>query len=229
MIRRVVVFFLVSALAAGEFPAHAAVVAVVGVVTQASRANLASANVSAGANVYDGDSLTTASDGLLCVRTGAAQFYLAAHSGVRLHSAPTGTLVQLTAGTLVFSSAKSDAMEVEISQARIRAAVDIATVAQISSVSPRIIEVRAKRGALQLSYKDDTELIPEGSSARILLDPTDEETASASAPSLPPFPDQKGPRAGKKRRKAFFIFWGGVAALTIGWLICTTVESPSKP
>ena len=228
MLRRIVVFLVTCALAAGEFPAHAAGVSVVGVVTQASRANIASASVTAGANVYDGDLLTTFSDGLLRVRSGAAQFYLAGQSGVRMSSAPSGTLVQLTAGTLVFSSANSGAMDIEVSQAHIRAANDMATVAQISYVSPRIIEVRAKRGPLQLSYKDDRELLPEGTSARILLDPSDEELVTSSAANSP-FPDQKGPHPGKKRRKAFIIFWGSVAALTLGWIICEALESPSKP
>ncbi len=228
MLRRAVVFLLVWALVAGEFPAQATGVSVVGVVTQASGANLANANVTAGANVYDGDLLTTTNDGLLRVRAGAAQFYLTGQSSVRMHAAAAGTQVQLTAGRLVFSCANSAAMDIEVLQAHIRAANDMATVAQISAVSPRIIEVRAKRGALRLSYEGDSEMIPEGTNARILLDPTDEEAATSSAPA-PAFPDQKGPHPGKKRRKAFIIFWGSVAALTIGWVICEAVESPSKP
>jgi hypothetical protein len=227
MIRRVVVFLLVCALVAGEFPAQAAGVAIVGVVTQASRANIASASVSAGANIYDGDSLTTSSDGLLRVRSGAAQFYLAAQSGVRLHSAPTGTLVQLTAGTLVFSSAKSSAMEVEVSQARIRAAADMATVAQISSVSPRVIEVRAKRGALQFAYRGESQLVPEGVSCRFILDPTDEEAASTPRPGFPA--QKRGTSPGGRRPKGFLYLTGGAIAIVTFIAIDEALESPSKP
>lgn len=227
MFRRIMVVLLVCVLAAGEFPAHAAGVSVVGVVTQASRANISSANVTAGANVYDGDLLTTSSDGLLRVRSGAAQFYLAGQSAVRMQSGPSGALVQLTAGTLVFSAANSSAMDVEVSQAHIRPANDMATVAQISYVSPRVIEVHAKRGALQLAYKDDSAMIPEGTSARILLDPAEEEMATASVSRA--FPDQGTPRRGKKRRLAFYIFWGSVFGGFIIPVIHAAFESPSKP
>jgi len=228
MFRRVLASLFVLVLAGGEIPVHAAGVSALGVVTQASRANLASASVSTGATVYDGDSLTTASDGLLRLRTGAAQLYLPGQSGVRLYSAPGGTRAQLTGGTLVFSSARASAMDVEIAQAHIRPASDQPTVAQISAVSARVLEVRTKRNALEFSYKGETELIPEGSSYRIVLDPTDEEASAASAAS-PAFPDQKGPRQGRKRRKAFIIFWTSVGAIVGGVIIHEVLESPDKP
>src|SRR5882762_6416006 len=119
MFRRILASFLVFAMAAGEIPVHAAGISALGVVTQASRANLASASVSAGASVYDGDSFTTASDGLLRVRAGAAQLYLAGQSGVKLHSTPGGTLALLTSGRVVFSSAKVAAMDIEIANAHV--------------------------------------------------------------------------------------------------------------
>jgi len=227
MFRRLLASFLVFAIAAGEIPARAAGVSALGVVTQASRANLASANVSAGASVYDGDSLTTDSDGILRVRAGAAQIYLPGQSGVKLHSISGGTLAQLTGGTLVFSSARASAMDIEIAQAHVRPAADQPTVAQISVISPRLLEVHARRGDLQFSYKDDTESIPEGSNYRILLDPTDEEASGATA--TPAFPDEKGPRKGRKRRKAFIIFWGSIAGVLIPFIIHEVWESPDKP
>lgn len=230
MLRRVLASFLVFGLAAGEIPVHAAGVSALGVVTQASRANLASANVSAGATVYDGDSLTTANDGLLRVRAGAAQFYLPGQSSVKLHSISGGTLAELTGGTLVFSSAKAAAMDIEIAQAHIRPVADLPTVAQISVVNPRLLEVRAQRGALQLSYKDENATIPEGANCRILLDPTDEEVpASASTAATPAFPDQKGPKHSRKRRVAFYIFWGSVTGIVLAVVIHHELESPEKP
>jgi hypothetical protein len=227
MYQRVLASFLVFAMAAGEIPLYAAGVSALGVVTQASRANLASANVSAGASVYDGDSLTTASDGILRVRAGAAQLYLPGQSSVKFHSISGGTLAQLIGGTLVFSSAKAAAMDIEIAQAHVRPAADQPTVAQISVITTRILEVHARRGALQFSYKDETESIPEGSNYRILLDPTDEEISSLVA--TPAFPDEKGPRKGRKRRKAFIIFWTGIAGFLLPLIIHEALESPDKP
>src|SRR5215475_5354660 len=100
MIRRFLALFIVFAMAAGEFPVRAAGVSSLGVVTQASQASLSSAGISAGTTVYDGDSLTTATDGLVRVRLGAAQLYLPGQSGLKLHSISGGTLAELTRGTL---------------------------------------------------------------------------------------------------------------------------------
>lgn len=226
MIRRFLASFLVFAMAAGEFPVRAAGVSALGVVTQASHANLSSANVSAGATVYDGDSFSTASDGLLRVRAGAAQLYLPGQSGVKLHSVSGGTLAQLTGGTLVFSSAKAAAMDIEIAQAHIRPAADQPTVAQISVAGPKMIDIRAQRGSLQFSYNGDTQLVPEGAAYRFVLDPTDEELSTSAAPA---FPDQKRPGPGRKRRKAFIYFLIGAGAAIAAVVTVKALESPDKP
>jgi len=225
MFRRIYTILLVYALAIGQLPARGAGVSPIGVVTQALRANLSSANVSAGATVYDGDSFTTASDGLLRVRVGAAQFYLPGQSALNLHAAPGGATASLTSGRIVFSSAKAAAMDIEFSQAHIRPTSDQPTVGQIAAFSPRELEVRAQRGALQFSYKGETDVIPEGSSGRILLDPTDEE-ALGGAPTLP---DQAGPKHGRKRRKAFIIFWSALGGILLPLIVHEAIESPHKP
>jgi hypothetical protein len=231
MFRRLFAFLLVFALAAGEIPARAAGVSALGVVTQASGANLASASVSAGAAVFDGDFFTTSPNGLLRVRAGAAQLYLAGQSAVKLNASPGGTIAQLTGGTLVFSSARAAAMDIEFAQAHIRPTSDQPTIAQISTVGARMLSISARSGSLEFSYKGETETIPEGASYKILLDPTDEEASSisASGTATPAFPDQGGPKRPKKRRKAFIIFWSAVAAAIFIPVVIKTLESPEKP
>jgi hypothetical protein len=227
MFRRVLASFLVFVMAAGAIPVHAAGVSALGVVTQASRANLAGSNVSVGSALYDGDSLTTASDGLLRIRAGAAQLYLPGESGVNLHSVSGGTLAQLTGGKLVFSSAKAAAMDIEIAQAHVRPAADRPTVAQISVVGPKMIDIRAQRGALQFSYNGETQLIPEGSAYRFVLDPPEEETLSAATPA---FPGQLGPhRKATRRNKAFLYFIIGATAVLTYIAVDEALESPSEP
>jgi hypothetical protein len=227
MYRRVLASVLVFVMAAGAIPVHAAGVSALGVVTQASRANLAGANVSAGSTLYDGDSLTTASDGLLRIHAGAAQLYLPGESGVKLHSISGGMLAQLTGGRLVFSSAKAAAMDIEIAQAHVRPVADQPTVAQISVVGPKIIDIRAQRGALQFSYDGETQLIPEGSAYRFVLDPPEEETLSEPTPA---FPGQRGRRPPPTRRnKAFLYFIIGATAVLTYVAIDEALESPSKP
>src|SRR5262249_41152668 len=176
----------------------------VGVVTQASGASIASARVSTGATVYDGDSLATDAEGLLRVRARAAQFYLAGQTGVRTHSAPAGTLVQLTAGTLVFSSANAAAMDAEVLRAHIRPATDDLTVAQISTAGPKSIDISAKRGALEFSYDGESKVIPEGVSYRFILDPLASEVLEPGPP--PAFPDNQRPKPGANDRRRRFIY-----------------------
>jgi len=227
MLCRAVAFVLVCVLAAGEFPARAARVSVVGVVSEAMRANLASANVSAGATVYDGDSLSTATDGLLRVRSGAAQFYLAGQSGVRMHSLVSGALVQLTGGTMVFSAANSTAMDVQVAQAHIRPATNDPTVAQISIAGPKSMDVHARRGALIFSYNGESQLVAEGFTYRFVLDPTDEELAVSAAAKA--FPDQKLPRPQGKPRRGFLYLIIGATAFVTFLAVGEALESPSKP
>src|SRR5256885_4225534 len=161
MLRRISATLLVLALALVQPPASAASVSPLGVVTQALRANLSRASVSAGATVYDGDSFTTASDGLVRVRAGAAQFYLTGQSAINLRSIAGGMVAKLTLGTMVFSSARLGAMSVEAGKARIRPATDQPTVAQISIVGPKVIDIRAQRGSLQVSYPGEIPIAAE--------------------------------------------------------------------
>jgi hypothetical protein len=223
MLRSFFVALLAFALGLGELPARAAGVTPLGVVTQASRANLARANVSTGAAVYDGDSFTTASDGLLRVRVGSAQFYLPGQSALSLHSAPGGAIATLTSGRVVFSSAKAAAMDIEFSQAHIRPTSDQPTVAQISVVGPKTVDVRAQRGSLQFSYRGETQLVPEGAAYRFVLDPSDEGmTASAKVSAFPPKHQRKEP-------KGFVYFFIGATAVATYIAIDEALESPSKP
>ncbi len=60
---------------------------VFGIVTQARNASLSYGAVSAGASVYDGDTLATAVDGTLTLRTGSSMIHLGTRSRVTLRSA----------------------------------------------------------------------------------------------------------------------------------------------
>lgn len=227
MARTLLSISLVFALAAGELPVRAAGVSPLGVVTQAAGANINSGGVSAGATVFDGDSFTTTPTGLLRVRAGAAQFYLAGKSNLKLHTAPGGTLAQLSGGTLVFSSARANAMDVEVAHAHIRPASDQPTVAQISVAGPKEIDVRATRGSLQFSYNGEPQIIPEGSAYRFVLDPPEDTLFPAEA--SPAFPDKQGPALGRRRSKGFLYFIIGAIGVASFLAIDEALESPSKP
>jgi hypothetical protein len=220
MSRRIMASLLALLMAGVSLPAH---IAPLGVVTEASDAHLSAAAASAGATVYEGDRLSTGSGGALRLRSGAALLYLPGQSGVTLHSAAAGTQANLTAGTLVFSAAKAAAMEIDADEARIRPAKDEPTVAQVTMVGPKELRVFARRGSLAFSYRNETEMIPEGASYRVILDPPD--TAEPAAQRRP----VSGPRKPGKYNKAFFfVIFGAVGATTV-WAAHEAWESPDKP
>jgi hypothetical protein len=117
-----------------------------GVVTQTSGAHFNAAKVSAGATIYDGDCLSTETDGALRFRTPAALLYLSGTSSVTLHRLLNGTQAQLQAGTVVFSTAKSAAMEILADEASVRPAADGPTVGQVIVLVPKELQISPRRG-----------------------------------------------------------------------------------
>jgi hypothetical protein len=231
--RLLVAVVVTMALAGIPVPAR---VGALGLITEADGAYLGDRHVSTGTTVYDGDCLSTEPGGLLRLRSGAAMFYLPGDSQVTLRTEPDkekGTLMDLTAGTLVFSTARAAATEIHASKASIRPAADMPTVGQITAVAPKLLYVYARRNSLRFSYHDESEIIVEGESYRVVLDPIDDDTAAK--------PDSE--RSGKKpsRRRRGFLFFligagaiaaaaaGGGPALSTSRPIVEHSESPFQP
>jgi hypothetical protein len=193
---------------------------VLGVVTQATAAHFNATKVSVGATVYDGDGLSTESEGLLQFRGAGALLYLPGLSGVTLHGLANGTQAQLRTGSLVFSTSKAAAMEILADGVFIRPAADGPTVAQITILGPKELEITARRGALTFSYRNETEKIAEGTACRILLDAPD---AAAR-----PFPPQGPVKAGHESRSFKIVVIVAVAWIT-EWAVHEALESPDRP
>lgn len=220
MFRRSLVTALAFLLAGIPLPARPAGFPSLGVVTQASAAYFNASRLSAGATVFDGDRLSTASEGLLQIRGVDSLLYLPGLSGVTLHSLANGTQAQLRNGGLVFSSTRASAMEILANGAFIRPATDAPTVAQVTLVGPKELRITARRGALEFSYDSETENIAEGASYRILLDP--QPTASGRPQN------QQIKEPGRKRKGFWILIIGGIAWAT-EWAVHEALESPDRP
>lgn len=222
MPRRAVATILVFLLAGILLPARPAgtpTVPPLGIVTQATSAHFNAARVSSGATIYDGDALSTDAEGALQFRAPAAQVYLPGSSAVTLHALPSGAQSRLNAGTLVFSTAKAVAMEILVDEARIRSLADGPTIAQVTRIGPKELRIRARRGALHFSYREEEAKIPDGASYRILLDPP------GSTPTFPPGPPKEAAREGK--------FFTIIVIVSVGWAtewgLHEVFESPDRP
>lgn len=201
-----------------------------GIVTQATAANLRTTPASSGTTVYDGDVLSTAPGGQLYLRSGSATIYLGARSTVTMHrvvldSTSDRTQATLTSGTGILSATQSSALEINADRASIRPARDQATVGQVTIVSPKELNIFARRGALEFSYNGDTGVIEEGKAYHVFLDPPDD------LDSDPPHANSKGqpiPRH-KRRHKAFLFVLIPGAAYGMSVIVHHFVESPDRP
>jgi hypothetical protein len=223
MSRRALATMLVFLLAGIPVPARPAVpnLLPLGKVTQASRAHFNAATVTAGATIYDGDGLSTEAEGVLQFRSPAALLYLPGSSGVTLHRlANSGTQAQLQTGTVVFSTARAAGMELIADEAFIHPLADGPTMTQVTIMGPKELQINARRGDLQFSYRGETEKLAGGSSYRILLDQPD---------SNPPPRPQQGPIKAGHESKSFKI----IVIVAIGWVtewaVHEVFESPDRP
>jgi len=198
-------------------------VAAVGVVSHADRAHIGEAPASSGTTVYDGDRLSTETDGVLRLNAGTTALHLAPQTSltVRLTDSGQSTQVELAAGMLVFSVANPPAVAVHVNNAWIRPASNAPTVAHIRIVNRKELRISAQRGSLQFSYEAESALIPEGVAYRVLLDPED-DPASASASGQP------NKKSGKARKPFLFIAIAAAAAVA-AILLMRNYESPDQP
>ncbi len=197
-----------------------------GVVTQARDANLGGGPVSPGATLYDGDRLSTQGNGALTLRTATSMLYLSRESRVTLHASPNntkGTEADLIAGTLLFSASQVTAMDVCANDAHIRAAANVPTVGQISITGPKTLYVFANHGALAISYHGESDVISEGESYRVVLDPPDDNSAKSD-------PDPSTKQTTRRRRGLLLLLVGvGAAAAAAGAAsaaMSTTLSTP---
>jgi hypothetical protein len=213
--------FLLVGIPASAWPSSIPNLLPLGTVTHASGAHFNAARVSAGATIYEGDGLSTDAEGALQFRGPAALFYLPGASGVTLHGlANNGTQAQLQTGTVVFSTARVAGMELIADEAFIRPFADGPTVAQVTIIGPKELQISTRRGDLQFSYGGETEKLAGGSSYRILLDQPD---------STPPSRPQQGPVKAGHESKSFKI----IVIVAIGWItewaVHEVFESPDRP
>jgi hypothetical protein len=133
-----------------------------------------------------------------------------------------GTAAHLSAGNLVFSAARAATLEVFADEARIHPFADAPTIGQVTIIGPKMLYIYARQGSLVFSYRDESQVVAEGKSYRVLLDPDDDSAAK---------PDGTQPAGNTNRRRRAFIFLLLGAGAAIGSVIhhIGDVESPDHP
>jgi len=194
----------------------------IGVLTFATHAKLDKATAFAGLSVFDGERLSTEMPGTLGLRAGKSQVTLGEKTEIELIRMDAGGVhIDLEAGSVHFSSAENELIEVHTGEATIRPASAQPTRASLTLLGPKVLEINAERGDLAFSYRDEHRNLPAGQTYRVYLD------ADAPQPT-PAGGAQTAPASGKL---TYFIVGAaaGGAAGGMAWGIDHALHSSNPP
>jgi len=200
-----------------------------GTVIAAERAHVGQATADVGTTVYGGDRLSTDQQGSVQVRAGAARFLLQSGSAAVVSNAEGTPSANLVMGTATFSTGNAHAFVLFASTAAIRAQTDAPTIGQVTYLNEKEFVVTARRGGLTVTVGDDTQVVKEGESYRVELDPT--ATASAQEPAGAGSGGHQHGGGGplKAGRSRFLIIATALIAAGTGVAIYEACESPERP
>jgi len=196
-----------------------------GILTLAYDAHLNEAAAFPGLSVFEGEDLSTGPEGRVGVRVGRATVLLAGSSGATLHGIDGGAHVDLTAGTVSFSSPENASVEIHAEEAFLRPERNRLTQAEVTMLAPSVLQVRAQRGDLAFRYREEFQVLPEGATYRIYLDSPAEPQGAAGL----------GAQESHRLRKVSYFVVGAAGAGLTAWGIYefahsgSGVESPTKP
>lgn len=193
-----------------------------GMLVYAEGAHVGAAPASVGATIFDGDRLSTEQMGSMQLRAGGARFLLKGASIATVADDDGTPTAKLASGSAVFSTAKANALAVQVATAVIRAQNDGPTIGQVKVLSPKELIVTSTRGSLTVTVDGETRVVPEGTAYRIVLDPAadPQPRAASSGPQGPPI---------KAGRSKFVWYAIGVAAVVTAIAIDRALESPDRP
>jgi hypothetical protein len=177
--RSCLIVFLVCGLV--NFPAAAANEKPLGSIIQADKALLGTTDAMIGATVYPGDALATSTGGTMRLKLGAGQLYLLGGSAATLGDQPSAVRAKVERGTVGFTSAAANPVELETPEGIVRGTTSQAY-GQVTLTGPREMIVSAYRGELVVEYEGESHTIAEGKSYSVTLVDDQPEPAAAQAP-----------------------------------------------
>lgn len=200
-----------------------------GTVIAADRAHVGAASADVGTTVYGGDRISTELQGSVQLRAGAARLLLLSSTSAIVNDNTGAPSAQLLSGTATFSTANAHAFTLFVSTAAIRPQTDAPTIAQVTYLNDKELLVASRRGPLTVTVGDDTQVVPEGSSFRVVLDPP-EETAQEPEGAGTKHEKENEHREPRKAGRSRFL----LAAITVTGVATAVAsveafESPDRP
>jgi hypothetical protein len=201
----------------------------IGTITSATSAHVGAAAASTGSTVFGGDRLSTERLGSLQVRAGAARLLLSGGSSAAMAQSDGSPSARLLSGTAVFSTANAKAFVLHAATAAIRPESDRPTVAQVTYISEKELQVRSTRGALKITVEGETQIVPEATAYRVILDPSAYYAGEPAAQG----PQGAGGRRGGPPLKAgkshFLLIAIILTSVATGVVLYEALQSPDRP
>jgi len=202
-----------------------------GTVIAADRAYVGGAGANVGTTVYTGDRVSTDTQGSMQVRAGAARLLLLSSSAAFVDDDEGAPSARLVLGTATFSTGNAHAFTLFASKAAIRPQTDEPTIGTVTYLSEKELLVTARRGGLTVTVEDEVQVIPEGTSYRVLLDPAAVAAQGPAGAGAGGHEKSQGSGGGplKAGRSRFLIIATGLIAAGTGVAIYYALESPDRP
>jgi hypothetical protein len=199
---------------------------VLGTVITANKAHVGEGMAAVGTTVFGGDRISTESQGSVQVRAGAARLLLLGSSAAEVNDTEGAPSARLLLGTATFSTGNAHAFTLYASKAAIRAQSDAPTIGQVTYLNDKELLVTSKRGPLTITVDGETQLIAEGNSYHVYLDPDANSQNPQGAGSGSGLGGRGPLKAGRSR---FLIVVIGVTAIATYFAISEALESPNRP
>jgi hypothetical protein len=205
-----------------------------GILALAYGAHLNAADAFAGLSVFPGELVSTDEEGKAMVRIGASVATLSELSSATLETSGDGAHIDLVSGTVFLSSAEKNPLEAHAEDAMLWPHTNQATQAQIQIYAPKVLQVSARAGDLDISYHGEYRVLPAGQSYRIYLESDAESQEPAGAGGGRNESNPKKPGMSRATKMTLFIL-GAAGAGAAAWGIHDIIEShndmesPAKP
>ena len=199
---------------------------VLGTVITADKAHVGEGSAAIGTTVYAGDKLSTDTQGSVQLRAGSARLLLLSASAAEVNDTEGAPSAKLLLGTATFSTGNAHAFTLYASKAAIRAQSDGPTIGQVTYLNAKELLVTSKRGPLTITVDGETQLIPDGTTYHVYLDPQDPQGAGSGSQSAGGKGGGSPLKAGRSR---FLIFAVGVTAVATYFAVSEALESPNRP
>ncbi len=203
---------------------------ILGTVVTADKARVGEGPAAIGTTLYAGDRLSTGLQGSVQVRAGAARLLLQGESTADVNDSDGAPSAKLFHGTATFSTGNAHAFTLYASKAAIRAQSDAPTIGQVTYLNAKELLVTSRRGPLTITVEGETQLIADGTSYHVYLDPEANPQEPQGAGSGSKGPGGKGNGSPLKAgRSRFLIFAVGVTGVATYFAVSEALESAHRP